>query len=111
MRRRLWGVVFVVLVFLCSGQRSSGQGEDPVDRLLREGRVPREMILERGHSDFTEPLGRFMDFLAAGAFAEARAVWPAACAAWRATRQDSPLTGRFWVWNTEFDLNVLCVQR
>ena len=108
MHRHSWAIMSVVLALVVSGQRSSGQGEDPIDRLLRDGRLPREMMRERAHSDFSESVGKFMDFLAAGAFDEARALRPAACAAWRATRHESALTGRFWVWNTELDLDMLC---
>ena len=61
-----------------------------------------------GYSDFTDPLGRFLDLLAAGAFVEARAIQPNACAAWQVTRQDSAFTGKFWIWDTEIDLDVLC---
>jgi len=85
--------------------------EDQIDRLLHGGRVPKEMIRDRAHSDFTDPLGKFLDFLAAGAFTQARALQPDACSAWRATRQQSAWTGKVVVWGTEIDLDTLCARR
>lgn len=82
--------------------------EDAVGQLLRLGQVPADRVLEHGYSDFSDPLGRFLDLLGAGAFAEARPIQPAACAAWRATRQGSAFSGKVWVWNTEIDLDRLC---
>jgi hypothetical protein len=79
--------------------------------MLQRGQIPADMVHKHGYSDFTDPLGRFLDLLAAGAFAEARAIQPDACAAWLATRQSSALTGRFWVWDTEIDLDTLCAHR
>lgn len=106
MERR--AVVVAVLALALGGQGNSVRAEDQIDRLLRSGRVPADMIRQHGHSDFTEPLGRFLDLLAAGAIAEARALQPAACAAWRTGRRDSPLTGKVGVWDTEIDLDLLC---
>jgi hypothetical protein len=83
---------------------------DEIDLLLRRGQVPADMRDRHGYSDFTDPLGRFLDLLAAGAFVEARAIQPSACAAWQLTRQDSAFTGKFWIWDTEIDLDVLCGQ-
>ena len=100
-----------VLTLLISGVFQHGHAEDQIDLLLRGGRVPKDMIREHGYSDFTEPVGRFLDLLAAGAFSEAREIQPKACATWLATRQDSALTGKAWVWDTEIDLNTLCAQR
>lgn len=57
------------------------------------------------YPDFTELVGKFLDLLAAGAFAEARVLPPAACAAWLATRRDSPLTGWFVVWDTTLTIS------
>ena len=111
---RPWGFVqraapAVVLALALCVQSSPGQAEeDQIDRLLRSGRLPADMIREHGHSDFTEPVGRFLDLLAAGAVAKARALQPAACAAWRSGRRESPLTGKVGVWNTEIDLDTLC---
>jgi hypothetical protein len=85
--------------------------EDEIDLMLQQGRVPADTIHRHGYSDFTDPLGRFLDLLAAGAFEEARVIQPDACAIWLAKRQDSPLTGKFWVWNTEINLDTLCARR
>lgn len=108
---RTWtcrAIVLAGLALLLWGAFSPGRAEDRIDLLLRSGRIPKSMMHEHGYSDFTDPIGKFMDLLAAGAFAEARAIQPAACANWLATRRDSPLTGKFWVWDTEIDLNTLC---
>jgi hypothetical protein len=90
---------------------ASVNAEDAVDHLLRLGRVPAGRVVDHGYSDFTDPLGRFLDLLAAGAFAEARSLQPAACAAWLATRQSSAFSGKVWVWDTEIDLDRLCAPR
>jgi hypothetical protein len=84
------------------------RADDDIDLMLRLGRVPPDRIQSHGYSDFTDPLGRFMDLLAAGAFPEARRIQPEACAAWLTTRQTSALTGKFWVWNTEINLDTIC---
>ncbi len=113
-RPGLWSLIqraapVAVLALMLWVQPSPGQAEeDQIDRLLRSGRLPADMIREHGHSDFTEPVGRFLDLLAAGAVAKARALQPAACAAWRSGRRESPLTGKVGVWNTEIDLDTLC---
>lgn len=86
----------------------SAAAEDAIDRLQRGNILPPDMLHAHAHSDATEPIGRLLDMLAAGAFAEARAILPEACDRWRTTRQASPLTGRFVVWTTEVDLNALC---
>ena len=98
-------------LLLCGQAWSVRAEEDSIDRLLASGRVPRDMIKDKAHSDFTDPLGKFLDFLAAGAFAQARRLRPEACAEWRATRADSGWTGRFVVWETELDLDTLCAPR
>ena len=59
----------------------------------------------------TDKDGPIMDLLAAGAVTEARAIQPDACNAWRATRQTSALTGKFWALNVEIDLDTLCGSR
>ena len=97
------------VTLLLWGQPHSGRAEDQIDQLI--GRIPKHMIREHGYSDFTDPVGKFLDLLAAGAFAKARAIQGDACASWRANRQDSPLTGRFRVWDTELDLDTLCASR
>jgi hypothetical protein len=84
------------------------QAEDDIDLMLRLGRVPPDRIQSHGYSDFTDPLGQFLDLLAAGAFADARRIQPEACTAWLATRETSALTGKVWVWNTEINLDTMC---
>jgi hypothetical protein len=96
---------------LLLGEPLSANAQDEIDLMLRRGQVPPDMMHEHGYSDFTDPLGRFLDLLAAGAFVQARSIQPDACATWLATRQNSPLTGKFWVWNTEINLDTLCAHR
>jgi hypothetical protein len=96
-----------VLLSLCAASLATPQ--DAIDLLIQ--RAPPGAPPHHAYSDFTDPLGRFMDFLAAGAFADARAMQPQACATWLATRDTSPLTGRFRVGDTEIDLDGLCVRR
>ncbi|HEY0183204.1 MAG TPA: hypothetical protein VGC09_10395 [Rhodopila sp.] len=90
------------------GEPAAVRADDEIDLMLRRGQIPNDMIREHGYSDFTDPLGRFLDLLAAGAFVEARSIQPQACATWLASRQNSALTGRFQVWNTEINLDALC---
>jgi hypothetical protein len=84
------------------------RAEDEIDLMLRRGHVPPTMTGTHGYSDFTDPLGRFLDLLAAGALAEARSIQGDACAEWLATRQNSAFAGKFWVWDTEINLDTLC---
>jgi hypothetical protein len=86
---------------------TTAQAEDKIDNILH-GALPRDMIQPHGYSDFTDPLGRFLDLLAAGAFDEARSIQPAACAAWAATRKTSAFSGKFTIWNTQTDLDTIC---
>ncbi len=104
-------IAVAAIAFLLCGWPNAGRAEDEIDLLLRHGQVPADMTRRHGYSDFTEPLGRFLDLLAAGAFVEARSIQPDACAAWLATRQTSAMTGRFWIWNTEINLDTLCARR
>lgn len=97
--------------FLMWAAINPARPDDAIDRMLQSGLVPADMTRRHGYSDFTDPLGRFMDLLAAGAIDEARAVQPDACAAWLATRRNSAFTGKFWAWNTEIDLDTLCARR
>lgn len=83
--------------------------QDTIDLLMQ--RSPGNDPSHHAHSDFTDPLGRFLDFLAEGAFVDARNLQPAACAAWRTSPQSAALSGKFRVWETEVDLNTLCGQR
>jgi hypothetical protein len=101
-------VLLIAAATLLRGQPAFASEPDEIDLLLRRGQIPAGMMQRHGYSDFTDPLGRFLDLLAAGAVAEARAIQPDACATWLATRQGSALTGKVWVWNTEIDLDRLC---
>ena len=96
---------------LLVGELKAANAEDAIDLMLQRGQVPADLTRKHGYSDFPDPLGRFLDLLAAGAIAEARVIQPDACAAWLATRQSSALTGKFWVWNTEINLDTLCASR
>lgn len=80
--------------------------EDELDRL----RPALPDTSGRGmHSDFwDDPVGRFMDLLAAGATAEAKALQAQACSAWSKGRSASPLSGRFSVQGVELSLNRIC---
>ena len=104
-------IVLAATAFLLWGEQTPARAQDQIDLMLQHGRIPADMINRHGHSDFTDPLGRFLDMLAAGAFVEARAIQADACSSWLATRQDSALTGKFWVWNTEINLDTLCSPR
>jgi hypothetical protein len=86
----------------------AAQADDAIDQISRRSHIPPELMNEQGYSDFTDPLNRFLDLLAAGAFAEARSIQPKACAAWLATRTMTPLTGRVWIWDSEVNLDTLC---
>lgn len=101
-------IEFAVAAVLVCGAPNSAHAVDEIDRMLQRGRVPPGMINQHGYSDFTDPLGRFLDLLAAGAFAEARSIQPDACAAWLATRHTSAFSGKFWIWDTEMNLDTLC---
>ena len=87
---------------------SAAQAEDKIDRFRQGGVLPADMINAHGYSDFTDPLGRFLDLLAAGAFEEAKAILPDACSAWAATRKTSAFSGKFTIWNTQSDLDTVC---
>jgi hypothetical protein len=93
---------------LLLGEAVAAAAPDQIELLLQRGQVPPDMRNRHGYSDFTDPLGRFLDLLAAGAFVEARAIQPDACAAWQATREGSAFSGKFWIWDTEIDLDRLC---
>jgi hypothetical protein len=85
--------------------------EDPIDRMTEQAANAGHAMPPHGYSDFTDPLGRFMDFIAAGAFADARAIEPQACASWRTARGLTALSGRFRAWDTEVDLDSVCASR
>ena len=82
--------------------------EGVIDRLQRDGAIPQALVLPRGHSDATEPVGRMLDLLAAGSYDEARKLRPAACARWRATRAESPFSGKVVIWATVVEMDALC---
>ena len=84
---------------------------DALDRILQQSNFPPPLRNQHGYSDFTDPLGRFMDLLSAGAVEDARAIEPEACRTWLAARAQSAWSGRFWVWNVEVNLDELCGQR
>lgn len=104
--RRTTGAVLTILG-LCVDPAAIF-ARDAIEMMLQSGQVPADMTEKHGYSDFTDPLGRFLDLLAAGAFPEARTIQPAACATWLATRQNSAFSGKLWIWNTEINLDTLC---
>jgi hypothetical protein len=104
-------MLIAVAACLLWGKPIPVKGQDQIDLMVQRGQIPAEFTHRHGYSDFTDPLGRFMDLLAAGAVADARAIQADACATWLATRQTSPLAGKFWAWNVEIDLDTLCAHR
>jgi hypothetical protein len=109
--RILNAIALTATVLLLLGKPNYAHAEDEIDLMLQHGQVPADMTHRHGYSDFTDPLGRFLDLLAAGAFVEAKSIQPDACAFWLATRQNSAFAGKFWVWNTEINLDTLCAHR
>jgi hypothetical protein len=103
-------IMLLAAVVLLAGGAVPANAEDELDLMLQRGKFPADFMHTHGYSDFTDPLGRFLDLLAAGAFADARAIQPAACATWLATRQNSAFTGKVWIWRTEVDLDTLCAR-
>jgi hypothetical protein len=89
----------------------SAGAADEIDDLAQRSNMPPALRQPHGYSDFTDPLGRFLDLLAAGAFADAKSLKPEACATWLAKRQTLALTGKVHIWDTEIDLNTLCAAR
>jgi hypothetical protein len=104
-------IALAAIAVLLWSEPNSAIAQDQIDLMLQRGHVPADMRNRHGYSDFTDPLGRFLDLLAAGAFVEARAIQSDACSAWLATRQSSALTGKFWIWDTEINLDTLCAHR
>jgi hypothetical protein len=98
----------ILAVFLMLARQTPVEADDDIDLMLRQGRIPANVTGRHGYSDFTDPLGRFLDLLAAGALVEARSIQREACAEWQATRQNSAFAGKFWVWDTEISLDRLC---
>jgi hypothetical protein len=100
--------VTVLAVCLTLAWQPPAEADDDIDLMMRQGRIPANVTGRHGYSDFTDPLGRFLDLLAAGALVEARSIQREACAEWVATRQNSAFAGKFWVWDTEISLDRLC---
>jgi hypothetical protein len=84
---------------------------DELDRILERATLPPAQRYQHGYSDFTDPLGRFMDMLSAGAVDDARALQADACRTWLAKRDTSGWSGKFWVWDVEVSLDQLCGAR
>jgi hypothetical protein len=101
-------VVATVVLVTLGTILGSARAADEIDELAQRSHIPPALRQPHGYSDFTDPLGRFLDFLAAGAFADAKSLKPQACAEWLANRQTSALTGKVQIWDTEIDLNKLC---
>lgn len=95
----------IVLIGLFLG---GARADDQIDRL--HAQFPADLINRHGYSDYTDPVGRFLDLLAAGAFEEAKAIEPDACAAWVTTRQTSAFSGKVWITNTLVSLDTLCAK-
>jgi len=96
-----------VFPLLCS-LPIEARGQDEIDRLSRQGQLPADIRPLRVHSDFTDPVGRFMDMVAAGGLSEAKALQPDACVAWATMRDRSAIAGKFWVGTTEIDMDSVC---
>jgi hypothetical protein len=109
--RRLLIALATLLPILPLGTPKAISATDEIDLMLQRGQVPPDMRRTHGYSDFTDPLGRFLDLLAAGSIVEAKLIQPDACAFWLATRQGSAFSGKVWVWNTEINLDTLCAHR
>jgi hypothetical protein len=107
--RHTIGIAVAACLLLANPVPAAAQ--DQIDLMLQRGQIPRELAQQHGYSDFTNPLGRFMDLLAAGAVTDARAIQPDACKTWLATRRTSALSGKFWAWNVEINLDALCAHR
>ena len=90
---------------------STAAAADDLDVLIQRSGMPPQQQYRHGYSDHTDPVGRFMDLLAAGAIADARALRPDACRVWTETRHNSAWTGKFWVWNVQADMDTLCGRR
>ena len=104
-------VVIAATLCLLLGEPFPAKAGDQIDLMLQRGQIPVELVQRHGYSDFTDPVGKFMDLLAAGAVSDARAIQADAGATWLATRQTSALSGKFWAWNVEINLDTLCAHR
>jgi hypothetical protein len=98
-------------VFVLAALWVSAAQADELDLILERATLPPALRYQHGYSDFTDPLGRFMDLLSVGAVDDARAVEPDACRTWLTTRDRSGWSGKFWVWNVEVSLDQLCAAR
>jgi len=107
MRCRTLGAV--TAAWLLTGP--AAQAADELDRILERATIPPSSRNQHGYSDFTDPLGRFIDLLSAGAVDDARAIKADACRTWLTTRDQSAWSGKFWVWNVEVNLDLLCSAR
>jgi hypothetical protein len=98
------GSAIVLVGLVLAGARA----DDQIDQL--HAQFPTDLINRHGYSDYTDPVGRFLDLLAAGAFDEAKAIQPDACATWASTRQTSAFSGKVWITNTMVSLDTLCAK-
>jgi hypothetical protein len=104
--------VAALVVALGFAWREAAGATDEIDRLTRTGQLPADIRPRHAYSDFTDnPVGRFMDMLAAGGLTEAKELQPAACSAWAGMRDRSSLTGTFWVGSTRIDMDTVCGPR
>ena len=98
----------IILLVGAGAKASLARGADDIDQLSEQTKMPAALRYQHGYSDFTDPLGRFLDLLAAGAFEDAKLLKPEACSTWLATRDASPFTGKVQIWDTQVDLDRLC---
>lgn len=99
-----------VSVSLCAGAPLA-RAQSAIDALIQQGEGPADISPGHAYSDYSDPLGRFMDSLAAGAYADAKSLQPDACKSWSASRQTTAVSGKFWVRGTLIDIEALCADR
>jgi hypothetical protein len=104
-------IILAVTACLLWAEPFPAAAQDQIDLMLQRGQIPVALAHRHGYSDFTNPLGRFMDLVAAGAITDARAIQADACKTWLATRSTSALSGKFWAWGEEINLDALCAHR
>jgi len=97
-----------VVSFLVVCGQITASAQDAIDLMMQRGHVPADISPGHAYSDSSNPVAKFMDFLAAGSFREARSLQSDACAAWRTTPETAAMAGKFWVWNTEINMDTLC---
>jgi len=100
-------VAACVFPLLCAHPSNA---QDEIEKLRQHGQLPADISPRHAYSDYTDPVGRFMDLLAAGGLTEAQALQPDACKAWATMRERSAITGKFWVGSTEIDMNTVCAR-